>query len=162
MTNLFSAPRRGATIHKPRRKPGERMQAHASSPARGVTHGGARAYGNTPSVLVWSSSCRPPAGAGGYRWLRPCQGACGVGNPGGVSQQSEGLRVSALPWKGNANQTQPRRGCLFPRLNRVKWATLPGLMVPSSASSRVARIRATLRFVGKPLRGCASANKEEA
>ena len=78
-------------------------------------------------------------------------------NPGGVSQQSEGLRVSALPWIDRNNDAQPRRGCLFPRLHRAKWATLPGLMIFSSTASRVARIRATLRFVGKPLRGFHSA-----
>jgi len=79
-------------------------------------------------------------------------------NPGGVSQQSEGLRVFALPWKCHANNNQPRWGCLFPGLSRAKWATLPGLMIFSYAASRVARIRATLRFVGKPLRGCKPMN----
>jgi len=34
-------------------------------------------------------------------------------NPAGVSQQSEGLRVSAQPWKRRKNNSQPRRGCLF-------------------------------------------------
>ena len=77
-----------------------------------------------------------------------------VYNPGGVAQQSEGLRVFAPPWKCHANNNQPRRGCLFPGLSCVKWATLPGLMIFSYSTSRVARIRATLRFVGKPLRGC--------
>ena len=80
-------------------------------------------------------------------------------NPGRVSQQSEGLRVSALPWKNRMINAQPRRGCLFTSLHRVKWATLSGLMIHSSAASRVASLHsATLRFVGKPLRGCKPMN----
>ena len=54
----------------------------------------------------------------------------------------------------DVKNAQPRRGCLFHGFMRAKWATLPGLWFFFSISSRVARIRATLRFVGKPLRGC--------
>ena len=47
------------------------------------------------------------------------------------------------------------QGLPIHHVSGVKWATLSGLMIFFSILSRVAsRCPATLRFVGKPLRGC--------